>query len=70
MNATVMAAIVVELLKNLPSVVATAKDLMAWLNKSYHQIIEAVGDKDVTPEEIADLVKTILANSAEIQSIE
>jgi hypothetical protein len=69
MNATVMAAIVVELLKNLPSVVATANDLMAWLNRSYHQIVDAYGDRDVTPEEIAAIVTTILKNSDEIQSI-
>lgn len=69
MNATVMAAIVVELLKNLPSVVATAQDLMGWLNRSYHQIVDAYGDRDVTPEEIAAIVTTILKNSDEIQSI-
>lgn len=69
MTAALFATILRELLVNLPTYVQTASDLIRFIDNAYDTLSEAIGDREVTPDEIKDLIARINANSAEIQSI-
>jgi len=69
MTAALFATILRELLVNLPTYVQTASDLIRFIDSAYDTLSDAIGDRDVSPEEIKEIVARINANSAEIQSI-
>ncbi|TXH54476.1 MAG: hypothetical protein E6Q97_10875 [Desulfurellales bacterium] len=69
MTATLFATILRELLVNLPAYVQTASDLIRFIDTAYDTLSDAIGDRDVSPEEIKEIVARINAASAEIQSI-
>jgi hypothetical protein len=69
MSAVALASLFAELLANLPTIIKTGRDLMHFLNTAYEQLFEAIKDKDVTPEELKEIVDRIVKNSIEIQSI-
>jgi hypothetical protein len=69
MTAALLATILRELLTNLPTYVQTASDLIRFIDGAYDTLSDAIGDREVTPEEIKEIVARITANSAEIQSI-
>jgi hypothetical protein len=69
MTAALLATILRELLVNLPTYVQTASDLIRFIDNAYDTLSDAIGDREVTPEEIKEIVARITANSAEIQSI-
>ena len=70
MNVAAVIALLGEVIANLPAAITTGQQVMQLVNDSYRQLVEAVGDKDVTPAEIDNLVGRIVANSAAIQSID
>jgi hypothetical protein len=70
MNAAAVIALLGEVIANLPAAITTGRQVMQLVNDSYRQLVDAVGDKDVTPAEIDDLVGKIVANSAAIQAID
>lgn len=59
-----------EVVANLPAAITTGKEVIDLVNAGWRQLSEAIGDKDVTPEEITALVAKIVANSAEVQAID
>ena len=69
MTAALFATILRELLVNLPTYVQTESDLIRFIDSAYDTLSDAIGDRDVSPEEIKEIVARINANSAEIQSI-
>lgn len=69
MTAALFATILRELLVNLPAYVQTASDLIRFIDTAYDTLSDAIGDRDVSPEEIKEIVARINAASAEIQSI-
>lgn len=68
-TASAVIALITEVLANLPAIVRTGEQVIQLINDAYEQIKEAVGDRDVTPEEIRELVAKINANSATIQNL-
>jgi hypothetical protein len=70
MNAATVIALLGEVVANLPAAITTGQQVMQLVNDSYRQLVEAVGDKEVTPAEIDSLVGRIVANSAAIQAID
>lgn len=59
-----------EIVTNLPAAIQTGEQVIKLVNNGYKQLTEAIGDKDVTRAEVNALVAKIVANSAEIQSID
>lgn len=70
MGAAAVIALLSEVVANLPAAITTGQQVIKLVNDGYQQLSEAVGDRDVTPEEINALVAKIVANSAEIQAID
>lgn len=70
MNVAAAVALVTAIIQNLPAGIAAGAQVIALINEGYNSLKEAIGDRDVTPEEIGELVAKIVANSAEIQAIE
>lgn len=70
MSAAALAALITQILANLPTIVTSARDLMHLINDAYEQLWRAIGDKDVTPEEVKELIDKIVLNSTQIQAIE
>ncbi len=69
MSAAAVIALLAEVIANLPAAISTGQQVIKLVNDGYKQLSDAVGDREVTPEEINELVAKIVANSAEIQSI-
>ncbi len=69
MSPVAVIALIGEIVVNLPAAIQTGAQVIDLVNKGYQQLSEAIGDREVTPEEINDLVVKIVANSAEIQAI-
>ena len=69
MNAQVLVAIISQILTNLPAYVKTARDLMHLINDAYERVSHALGDGEITDEDLKNLVDAIVANSARIQGI-
>ncbi len=67
MKAAAVIAPISEVVANLPAAITKGQQVIQLVNNGYKQLSEAIGDKDVTPEEINDLVAKIVANSAEVQ---
>lgn len=70
MNAAAAIAIVTAVIQNVPAAIATGTEVIKLVNDAYASLKEAIGDREVTPAEIHDLVAKIVANSAEIQAID
>jgi hypothetical protein len=70
MSAAAVIALLGEVIANLPAAISTGQQVIQLANDGYRQLSEAVGDRDVSAEEINALVAVIVANSAAIQSIE
>lgn len=68
-NASATIALITEVLANLPAIVRTGKEIIQLINDAYARVSEAVGDRDVTPEEIREMVLRINANSQTIQNL-
>ena len=58
-TASAVIALITEVLANLPAIVRTGEQVIQLINDAYEQIKEAVDDRDVTPEEIRELVAKI-----------
>lgn len=69
MTAAAAVALLTAIINNLPAAVATGAQVIQLVTDSYNQLKEAIGDREVTPDEINELVARIVANSAEIQAI-
>jgi hypothetical protein len=70
MSATAVIALLAEIVANLPAAISTGQQVIQLVNDGYRQLSDAIGDREVTPEEINALVAKIVATSAEIQAIE
>ncbi len=70
MSTAAVIALLAEIVANLPAAIATGSQVIQLVNDGYRQLADALGDQDVTPEEINELVAKIVANSAAIQAIE
>jgi hypothetical protein len=70
MSASAVIALLTEVIANLPAAITTGQQVIQLVNDGYRQLTDAIGDKEVTPEEINELVAKIVANSAAIQAIE
>lgn len=62
-------ALVTQIVTNLPAVVQSGAQVIKLVNDAWNQLNEAVGDREVSPQEVEDLVKRIVANSAQIQAL-
>lgn len=70
MSATAVIALLSEVIATLPAAITTGQQVIQLVNDGYRQLQDAIGDKEVTPDEINALVARIVANSAAIQSID
>lgn len=70
MGAQVATQAVLLLLANLPTAVQTAQQVFAFVTKGIASMTEAIGDRDVTNEELIELCKKVVAQSAAIQAID
>lgn len=70
MSAAAVIALLAEIVANLPAAITTGQQVIKLVNDGYNSLKEAVGDRDVTPEEIKALVARIVANSQAIQAID
>jgi hypothetical protein len=70
MGAELAITAVTLLLENLPAVVDTGEKVFAFVTKGISSISEAVGDKDVTNEELVALVQKIASQHEAIQAID
>ncbi len=70
MSATAVIALLSEVITNLPAAIKTGQEVIHLVNDGYRQLSDAIGDREVTPEEIELLVARIVANSGAIQAID
>ena len=70
MGAAAVIALLSEVIANLPAAISTGQQVIQLVNDGYRQLSDAIGDREVTSEEIDALVATIVANSAAIQAID
>lgn len=70
MSAATVIALLNGVIANLPAAITTGMQVMRLVNDGYRQLVDAVGDREATPEEIEALVGKIVANSAAIQAID
>jgi hypothetical protein len=70
MSAATVIALLSEVIANLPAAITTGQQVIRLVNDGYRDLQAAIGDRDVTAEEINTLVQRIVANSAAIQSID
>ena len=70
MTAAAVIALLSEVVANLPAAITTGREVIELVNDGYRQMSEAIGDRDVTADEIGALVWRIAANSVAIQAID
>jgi hypothetical protein len=70
MSATAVIALLSEVIATLPAAITTGRQVMQLVTDGYRQLQDAIGDKEVTAEEIEGLVAKIVANSVAIQSVD
>lgn len=70
MTAAAVIALLSQIVTNLPAAIQTGSQVIKLVTDGYNSLKEAIGDRDVTPEEINELVAKIVANSSEIQAID
>lgn len=68
MSAAAAIALLGEVIATLPAAITTGQQVIRLVNDGYRQLQDAIGDREVTPEEIDVLVGKIVANSAAIQA--
>lgn len=69
MNAAAAVSLITQILAALPAAITTGAEVIRLINDAYQSLTAAIGDDDVTTEEIDALVAKIVANSAAIQSL-
>jgi hypothetical protein len=70
MSAAAVIALLSEVIANLPAAITTGREVIQFVNDGYRQLSEAIGDREVTAEEINGLAAKIVANSVAIQAID
>lgn len=70
MTASAVIALLSEVIVNLPAAITTGQQVIRLVNDGYRRLQDAIGDREVTAAEIDELVRKIVANSAEIQTID
>ena len=70
MTVSAVIALLSEVIANLPAAIATGREVIQLVNDSYTQLSEAISDRDVTRDEVNELVARIVANSAAVQAID
>lgn len=70
MSAAAVIALLSEVIATLPAAITTGRQVIRLVNDGYRRLQDAIGDRDVTPEEINALVGKIVTNSAAIQAID
>mgnify|MGYP001261763028 FL=1 len=70
MSAAAVIALLSEVIVNLPAAITTGREVIQLVNDGYRQLQEAIGDREVTAEEINALVAKIVANSLAVQAID
>ena len=70
MNAAAAISLITQVIANLPAAIATGAEVVRLVNGAYKSLSEAVGNRDVTREEVDALAAKIVANSAAIQAVE
>lgn len=68
MSTAAIISLITQLLVSLPETIKTGREVMSLINDAYENLRSAIGDKEVTAEEINELVSKIVANSVAIQS--
>lgn len=69
MSVAAAIALLTEIIAVAPQALSTGQQVIRLANDGWKALSDAIGDKDVTPEEINELVAKIVANSVEIQAI-
>ena len=69
MSVGAVIALLSEVIANLPAI-TTGREVIQLVNDGYARLSEAIGDRDVSAEEINELVARIVANSAAVQAID
>ena len=57
------------ILRDLPAAITTGRDLIVLVNQAFERLVQATGERDVTREDIEQVLATVLANSRKIQAI-
>lgn len=70
MSVGAVLALLSEVIVNLPAAITTGREVIQLVNDGYARLSEAIGDREVTREEINTLVARIVANSAAVQAID
>jgi hypothetical protein len=70
MGAQVATQAVLLLLANLPAAISTATQVFTFVTHGIASLTEAIGDKDVTKEELLALIQRISAQHATIAAID
>ncbi|MBI1213941.1 MAG: hypothetical protein GC190_20970 [Alphaproteobacteria bacterium] len=70
MGAQVATQAVLLLLANLPTAISTATQVFAFVTHGIESLKEAVGDKQVTKEELLALVQRIVTQHATIAALD
>ena len=70
MSVGAVLALLSEVIVNLPAAITTGREVIQLVNDSYARLSEAIGNREVTREEINSLVAQIVASSAAVQAID
>ncbi len=70
MNAAAAISLLTQIIATLPAAIKTGAEVIRLVNDAYRSLSEAIADRDVTREEIDELVAKIIANSAAIQAVD
>jgi iron-sulfur cluster repair protein YtfE (RIC family) len=70
MSAAAVIALLSEVIANLPAAITTGREVIQFVNDGYRQLSEAIGDREVTADEVNALVAKIVSNSVAIQAID
>lgn len=70
MSAAAVIELLSEVIANLPAAITTGREVIQFVNDGYRQLSEAIGDREVTADEVNALVAKIVANSVAIQAID
>lgn len=63
-------ALLSEIVTNLPAAISTGQQVIQLVNDGYRRLTDAAVESDTTPEQINELVRKIVANSAAIEAID
>jgi len=57
------------ILRDLPAAITTGRDLIVLVNQAYERLVQVTDERDVTREDIEQVLAAVLANSRKIQAI-